>query len=148
MVVRRFGYRIDTVPRWEPVNWAAFRAEAGQVQQVSRLTEDIVGFLGAMRSRISPNFLTETLRRPATIWLGKVRSKQISESDRLSATQLFLGQLRSMVRGDIQASEARLRYTYFVNDLRDEQQAREQLYEAFNAESASLASPVGRTGYR
>jgi hypothetical protein len=115
---------------------------------VSNLTEDIIGFLRSLRSKQGPNFATETLRRPATIWLGKVRTKQLSENDRLGATQLFLGQLRSMVRSDIQAGEARIRYSYFRNSLREEQQAREQLYTSFSEESAALASPVGRAGYR
>lgn len=147
IVVRRFGYRIDTVARWEPVNWPAFRAEAKQVEEVSRLTEDIVGFLGSLRARSVPQYKTETLRRPATLWLERVRSKQVSETDRVSATQRFLGQLRSMVRNDIQATEASLRYAYFRNDLQDERQVRDQLYEAFDAESTALASPVGRPGY-
>jgi hypothetical protein len=148
VVVRRFGYRIDTVQRWEPVNWPVFRAEARQMAQVTQLTEDIVGFLNSMRARSAPQYNTDTLRRPAISWLDRVRSKQVSENDRLNATQRFLGQLRAMVRTDVQAAEMTLRYTYFRNELKEQQQVREALYQAFNAESASLSSTLSRPGYR
>jgi hypothetical protein len=148
IVVRRYGYRIDTVARWEPVHWPTFQAEARQIQQMSDLSEDIVGFLRSLQAKGAPNFATETLRRPATVWLTKMRAKHVSENDRLGATQLFLGQLRTMLRSDILAGEARIRYTFFRNSLREEQQGREQLYTAFSEVSTSLASPTGRPGYR
>ncbi len=143
MVVRRFGYRIDNVARWEPVNWAAFRAEGTQVQDVSRLTGDIVNFLNALRNGKAPQYATDTLRRPASDWILRIGDKHLSESDRMSATQRFLGSLRAMARGDTYGMEGRLHYTYFRNEMKDEQQARDQRYEIFDKESASLAMQSG-----
>ena len=54
----------------------------------------------------------------------------------------------SLVRTDIQAVQPRLRYTYFRNELQDQQKVRDKLYDSFNAESAALSSPAGRQGYR
>jgi len=33
-VVRRFGYRLDSVKTWQPVNWPAFYAQAAEVQAI------------------------------------------------------------------------------------------------------------------
>lgn len=141
IVIRRFGYRIDKVPQWEPVNWTAFRGEAAQVHEMTILTADIIHFLNALRKGETPKFATETLSRAANAWISRIGDKHVSESDRVNATQRFLGSLRAMARGDGTAVETRLRYTYFRNELRDEQQVRDQLYDVFDKESASLIAP-------
>jgi len=148
VVIRRFGYRIDTVQAWEPINWAMLYNEADQIKQIARLTDDIVDFLGALRGRKDPEFATDTLRRPATDWLAKIREKRVSENDRRSATQGFLNALRAMVRSDVTVAEARVRYSYFRNKLKDEERDRDGLYKAFDAECAEIASPSNRRAYR
>lgn len=144
VVVRRFAYRIDSVRVWEPVNWAIFRQESEQIHQISRLTEDVIGFLGAIRNRQQPSFLTDTLRRPANQWLTSISNQRLSAADRLRATEGFLRTLRSMVRADVSAAEASLRYSYFRDDLRNEREARDRLYEAFDAQAKRMASPSER----
>ncbi|MHA3775383.1 trypsin-like peptidase domain-containing protein [Verrucomicrobiota bacterium sgz303538] len=144
MVVRRFAYRIDSVRAWEPVNWAVFRQESEQVRQISRLTEDVIGFLGAIRNRQEPSFLTDTLRRPASQWFTSISSQRLSAADRLRATEGFLRTLRSMVRADVTAAEASLRYSYFRDDLRNEREVRDRLYEAFDTQAKRMASPTER----
>src|SRR5262249_41673522 len=44
-IVRRFGYRLDTVKIWQPVNWQAFYAQAGEMESNEKLTRDLVSFL-------------------------------------------------------------------------------------------------------
>jgi len=144
VVVRRYGYRIDKVPAWEPVNWAEMYAESDQMEQVSKLTEDIFDFLSALRSKKEPNFATDTLRRPAADWLSRVREGHPSESDRRTATQGFLNSLRFMVRIDVANLDGRMRYTYFRSKLSDETKVRDQLYQAFNTEFADISAPESR----
>ena len=144
VVVRRYGYRIDKVPAWEPVNWAEMYAEAEQMEQVSKLTEDIFDFLSALRNKKEPNFATDTLRRPAADWMSRVREGHPSESDRRTATQGFLNSLRFMVRIDVANLDGRMRYTYFRNKLSDETKVRDQLYQAFNTEFADISAPESR----
>lgn len=147
VVVRRYGYRLDTVKQWEPVNWNVFHAEATQLQRISLLTGDVFDFLGALREKRDPQFSTETLRRPATEWFAKVGRNRLSEADRRSATQSFLASLRSMVRADVIAAESSLRYTFFRDELKKEREIRDRLYKSFDDEVKRMASTVGRTGF-
>lgn len=148
VVVRRFGYRLDKVPGWEPVNWAELSAEADMVEQISKLTEDIYDFLDAVRNKKDPSFATDTLRRPAQEWVSKTRARNVSDSDRLNATQSFLNALRFMVQGDVGNAKARIRYTYLQNRLKDEEKIRDRMYRAFDGELAKLSTPLSRHSFR
>ncbi|HSI16004.1 MAG TPA: trypsin-like peptidase domain-containing protein, partial [Chthoniobacter sp.] len=148
VVVRRFGYRLDKVPVWEPVNWPELYAEADQLEQVSKLTEDIFNFLDALRNKKDPTFATDTLRRPAQDWTTKIHTRNMSDSDRLSATQSFLTALRFMVRGDVAVAQTRFRYVYFRNRLKDEEKVRDRMYQAFDSELAKLGTPLSRHSFR
>ncbi len=44
-IVRRFGYRLDTIKSWQAVNWQAFYAQATEMESVEKLTNDLVTFL-------------------------------------------------------------------------------------------------------
>lgn len=43
--VRRFGYRLDTVPEWEFRVWETFEKEAGIIAEVERKSENLIGLL-------------------------------------------------------------------------------------------------------
>lgn len=148
VTVRRFGYRLDKVPRWEPVNWNEIYAEADQLESISTLTGDVFDFLDALRNGKSPNFATDTLRRAAQDWAARVSSQHVSDSDRRSATQSFLSALRFMIRGDMAAAEGRFRYTYFRQRLQAEAKVRDSLYHAFDSEAAKLSTPLSRHSFR
>jgi hypothetical protein len=145
LVVRRFGYRLDSVSRWEPVNWAVFQAEAERIGRISALTGDIFDFLGALRKKQAPQFATETLRRPANEWLNGIGGRR-SEADRLKATQSFLAALRTMARSDVTLAESQLRYSFFREELREEREVRDKLYKAFDDDARKLSTPV-QTAY-
>jgi hypothetical protein len=142
--VRRFGYRLDGIAKWEPVNWAGFHAEAEQLRQISALTSDIFDFLDAVRRRAEPQFGTDTLRRPANEWINTVRRSQVSAADRSRATQNFLSSLRFMVRSDVTAADGRLRYSYFREQLRKEREVRDRLFKAFDDDVKQMTSPTMR----
>jgi S1-C subfamily serine protease len=142
VVVRRFGYRMDNAAAWEPVEWNEFRSEATRMRQISALTGDIFDFMGSLRAKAEPHFATETLRRPATEWLGSLQTKHVSDFDRQSSTRGFLNSLRFMVRSDVAAAEPRLRYTYFRDELKEERRVRDLLYKSFDEESAKLSEPA------
>jgi Trypsin-like peptidase domain/GYF domain 2 len=139
--VRRFGYRLDGIQKWEAINWTAFHAESEQLRQISALTEDVFDFLDCVRRHAEPQFETETLRRPASEWLSGVRRSQVSVADRNRATQNFLSSLRFMVRADMTAAENRIRYSYFRERLRKEREVRDSLYKAFDDEVKVMSSP-------
>jgi hypothetical protein len=146
--VRRFGYRLDSVRTWEPVNWAVFHAEAEQLRKISELTEDIFNFFEALQKHQSPDFATATLRQPAEEWLRTIKkqsSKQrTAEADRLGATQSFLGSLRMMTQADVLVAERNLHYSYFRDELRHERDVRDRLAKGFNDQAQELATVAAR----
>lgn len=143
-VVRRFGFRLDQIERWEPVNWAVFHGEAEQLRQISALTADIFNFIEAIEKRQEPQFETATLRRPATEWMTAIRKGSVSEVDRIRATQAFLSSLRFMVRTDVANAASRIRYSYFREQLRKEREVRDRLYKSFDDEVKKMVSPSMR----
>ena len=66
--VRRFGYRLDSVKTWQPVNWAAFAAQAEEMERIDKLTLDLRKFLRdiADNGRIIPENITNPLLAPRT----------------------------------------------------------------------------------
>jgi S1-C subfamily serine protease len=139
-VIRRYGYRLDSVKIWEPVNWAVFQADAERVEKISQLSEDIFNFLESLQKKQQPNFATETLRKPAEDWRLTVSRRQLSLADRRNATQSFLSSLRFMVRTDMVAAESNLHYSFFREKLQKERVARDQLYKEFDSELARMSS--------
>jgi len=133
---------MDTVSRWEPVNWQAFQSEAEQLRQISALTEDIFDFLGSLREHQKPRFATDPLRRAAEQWVDTVGKPRLSGVDKANATRIFLSSLRSMVRTDVVAAESRLRYNYFRERLAEERTVRDKLYQAFDKDVQTLVSPT------
>jgi hypothetical protein len=146
-VIRHFGYRLDSVAKWEPVNWALFQADSGRIRKIAELTEDIFDFLGALRKKQAPHFETDALRRPATEWMNMINRAHVSEADRAAATRSFIGALRSLVRMDVNAAEMQIRYSYFREELKSEREVRDKLFAAFDAQAKRLASPTERPGF-
>jgi hypothetical protein len=141
-VIRRYGYRLDSVKRWDPVNWVLFQGDAERVEKISQLTEDIFNFLESLQKKQTPHFATETLRKPAEDWRLTVSRRQLSLADRRNATQSFLSSLRFMVRTDMVAADSNLHYSFFRDKLQKERAARDELYKAFDSELARMQSNV------
>ncbi len=145
VVVRRFGYRLDSVKQWQALNWNVFQNEARAIGQISELTGDVFDFLDALRKNEAPRIATATLRRPAETWLAAIARNRISEADREQATRSFLGSLRSLVRSDVAAAEGKFRYAYFQETLRQEREVRDRLYKAFDDQAMKMSTPqMGR----
>ena len=140
-VIRRYGYRLDSVKQWEPVNWQGFQAEADQVEKISLLTQDIFNFLEALERKKKPDFATDTLRKPAEEWRQTMSRRQLSAPDRKNATQSFLTSLRSMTRSDVVAAESKLHYSFFREKLQKERSARDELYKSFDTSIARMSAP-------
>jgi hypothetical protein len=51
VVTRRFGYRLDAVSQWEPVNWPRFFAQAAQLQGIETVSADFSKFASSATSQ-------------------------------------------------------------------------------------------------
>lgn len=147
IVVRRFGYRLDKVSAWEPVNWATLHAEADQMEAISGLTQDIYNMLGSVRGGKRPLVATAALRQPYKDWTTKMENSRLHPRDRAAATESFLNALRLLVRGDVMEADARFHYTYFRDRLHDEQKVRDRMYQVFDRILANRQSALNAPAY-
>ncbi|EDY21317.1 hypothetical protein CfE428DRAFT_1610 [Chthoniobacter flavus Ellin428] len=126
---RHFGYRIDKIPGWEPVNPGEFYAEADKLWKISQLTEDIFNFYESVSAQTPTHYRTDTLRVAGMQWEQKVNRHDLSSADRVQAGQTFLNGMAFMVKADVKAVDGHLSYTYFRNRLEAEIKVREKLFE-------------------
>ena len=54
-VVRRFGYRVDSVKAWQPVNWRLFDLQAAEMENITRLTDDLYDFFRDLDENRGPS---------------------------------------------------------------------------------------------
>jgi len=139
-VIRRFGYRLDSIKSWQPVNWQAFYAQAAEVEAIQKFTYDLEWFMGEIgkkkwvKNTANANPL---IRNRVDQWVA-VRSKHLSPSDGAAADQNFLGALKGLCQADITAAQRQLTYDYFQRQLTNQQRDRQEMAEAFEKAIESL----------
>lgn len=132
--VRRFGYRLDSVKTWEPVNWAKFYAQASQVNKILSVGEEFAQFLTFLREkdRRMPAFGNTAVRRAVETFQSRVsNSRRMSAADMQASQREFLGNLRAATRADLVSFDSRTAYDYFRRQVAEETKFRDALYEAF-----------------
>ncbi len=132
-IVRRFGYRIDSVKAWQPVQWPAFFTQAQDLEAIEKLTADLITFLEdlARDSRVSSAQHTNpAIKSRIDAWLGS-KNRRMSDIDRKTADQNFLSFLRITCQSDITAAQSRLTYDYFQRALGEEEKQRTQIADIF-----------------
>lgn len=132
-VIRRFGYRIDSVKTWQPVDWRAFYAQAAELESIDTLTKDLVNFLKDVGddSAVNPGRHTNpAIRSRIDAWLGS-KSKHMSPRDRANVDQNFISFLKVTCQSDIISAQQHLTYDYFRRQLGDRQKERAELAEVF-----------------
>jgi hypothetical protein len=128
-VVRRFGYRLDSVKAWQPVNWPTFFAQAAEMRTIEKLTDDLVTFLQDLSK--DGNVTRGAHTNPAIksridAWL-EAKSKRLSPRDAAMADQSMLSFLKVTCQSDITAAHQRLTYDYFQRILTDQQRERTEI---------------------
>ncbi len=133
-IVRRFGYRLDSVKTWQPVNWQGFHAQAMEMEAVEELTNDLVAFLRDLgkNGKVSRGAHTNPLiKTRIDQWLD-ARSKRLSPRDAAMADQSMLSFLKVTCQSDITAAQARITYDYFQRQLADQQRERAEIAGVFS----------------
>jgi hypothetical protein len=132
-VVRRFGYRLDSVKTWQPVQWPALFAQAKEMESIETLTEDLTRFLqdlsdGKVSSSAHSN---PAIRTRIDAWLTS-KSRGLSVRDRQGADQSFISFLKITCQSDIAAVRPKLTYDYFQRELVEQEKSRVQMAEIFD----------------
>jgi len=132
--VRRFGYRLDSVKTWQPVNWAVFFAQAAEMERIERLTEDLGKFLMdlAKNNNLTPGLHTNPAIKNQIEWWIEGGKRKTNPRDAALADQNFLATMRTASQADLTAARPRLTYEYFQRALGDQQKQRNEITNIFD----------------
>lgn len=134
-VVRRFGFRLDSVKTWQPVSWPLFYAQAGEMEKVEQLTADLEKFLIDLGkdSRVTLGAHTNPAIKPRIDqWQAAKRERKMSPKDLAQADLNFIAFIKSACRADTTAAQPRMSYDYFQRQLTSEQQIRGEMADIFD----------------
>ena len=133
-VVRRFGYRLDSVKTWQPVNWQAFYAQAAEMQTIEKLTMDLEHFLMDLGKNGKVNasaHLNPAIKPRIDQWQADSK-KRMSPKDAAAVDQNFLSFLKVACRSDLIAAQQHMSYDYFQRQFTERQQERNAMAEFFD----------------
>ena len=133
-VIRRFGYRLDSVKTWEPVAWPTFYAQAAEMQAIETLTGNLDNFLIDLSKNNRPTpgaHSNPAIRSRIDQWAADSK-KRMNPKDAAAVDQNFISFLKIACRSDITAAQAHLTYDYFQRQLTEQQQQRGEIAEIFD----------------
>lgn len=132
-LVRRFGYRLDSVKAWQPINWTTFAAQAAQMDSVEELTKALVKLIQDIdkNGKITPGAHTNpAVKSRIEAYQAQYRSR-MSQKDIDNVNNNFAAYLKTLCRSDITAAQATLTYDYFRRKLEEEERERTEISGAF-----------------
>lgn len=126
---RRFGYRLDSVKTWEPLNWQRFYAQAAQVEKIEQASNDFIALFENCRKNkdVSGNYQTVSVQRAVQQFVQNAAHASGRES-RAIVVRRFLDDLRFATRGDVQTFDARLAYDYFRARVEEQTRLRDAIH--------------------
>lgn len=132
-IVRRFGYRLDSIKSWQPVQWPAFLAQAQEMETIEGLTDDLVKFLTVLgNGKISSSLQTNAAIKSRIDAWQTSRSRGLSLRDRQNVDQNFISYLKVTCQADITAAHPRMTYDYFQRQLTEQESGRKEIADIFD----------------
>jgi hypothetical protein len=134
-VVRRFGYRLDSVKGWQAVNWRAFYAQAELMEQTETLTDDLGDFLQDLADNNGMVTLgrhnNPVIKDRIDDWIAEKKA-DLSDGDAANANANFLSFLKTACQADVTAARYKISYDYFARELSDQKLARDEMSKDFD----------------
>ncbi len=131
--IRRFGFRLDSVQKWQPIEWNRFYAEADAMEKIEKLTGDLVSVLNDLSRHGRPTRTSEApVIRSALDNFNKTVSQRQNSRDTDRAVTSLLSALRFASQGDVRDARARFTYDFFQQQLGKEEREREELAKVFD----------------
>ena len=144
--VRRFGYRLDSVKTWQPVNWATFSSQALELEKIEALTTDLLKLVNDMERnhKITPGLHTNpAIKGPIDSFQAQIHPR-MSTKDLAGAVVNLISYMKNACRADIIAAQSQITYDYFQRKLTDEQRDRTALADIFEKGLATLQTQASR----
>ncbi len=132
--VRRFGYRLDKVKAWEPIQWPRFYLQSGQLGKIETTSTEFIKLFADAKARqlSSAGFTNPGIRRALDTFERSLKAgSRMSAADLASARRQLLGDLRSASISDINAFDTRTAYDYFRRMVAEEKKMREEIHSGF-----------------
>ena len=133
--IRRFGYRLDSVKNWQPVDWAGFAKDRAELEKIKGLTSDLAELLRDLKDGVIQNSAhgNPAIAPHVRTFVDKVGGRaRANPTDRRDAATNLFKFMRSVSQQDITAATARIRYDYFQRALAEEKVIRTQFTEVFD----------------
>jgi len=131
--IRRFGYRIDSVQKWQPIDWARFYSEADMISRIQKTTSELVSLLDdfGKAGRATRPYTIPAIRN-ALDTFEKARRPNGPRSEAERATETLLGSLRSISVSDVKEARQRMGYDFFQHQLDTDERDREEIFKIFD----------------
>jgi hypothetical protein len=128
--VRRFGYRLDSVQRWEPADWARFYAQADAMAKIQSNTGELESAFEDISS--SSRFRQQKHSYDSRVISGALDQycmalKQGSRNNNEAAKRLLVA-LRTVGQSDI-AVKVSFTYDFFRREFEQEETKRKEMME-------------------
>ena len=131
--VRRFGYRLDTVQRWEVVDWTRFYAEAEQTRRIENTGDELVtAFLdaaSASHSKQARHLYDSQAISTAIEQYYLVLNQEPAEAK--GAARNLLASLRTVSQSDV-LPRPRVTYDFFRRRFEQEESKRKEINAALD----------------
>jgi hypothetical protein len=134
--VRRFGYRLDSVPQWQPINWSRFYSEAEVIEKADNTTTELIQVLAdlqvsarARRANRTFAFDTPEIRTALDSYYADLLS---GAGDGSGAGRNLLASLRTASQNGVPTARASLTYDYFKRQFEQEEARRKELMDLFD----------------
>lgn len=124
--IRRFGYRLDSIKRWEPVRWWHYYDEQQTIENVQRRTMNLNALLNSVgQGRGMPTHLLSdrAVQEPFQKFLSAARTIA-SQNDATKVIETFMQDLQRAATEDIDHARQRIGYSYFIERLAEEERNR------------------------
>ena len=133
-VIRRFGYRLDGVDKWQPVNWGAFCQQRDQMESIEKLTADLYDFfvdLGDNKSAVTAGGHANPIFKERIDYWIEVNRRRPTPADRLAAAANLISFFKTTCESDIAIAQRQITYDYFQRKLADQKQYRDAMAKGF-----------------
>lgn len=134
---RRFGYRLDTVKQWQPVEWARFYAEADKLEKYQDTTAELkkafleLNGLNQRTNRVRLYAYESPVLRQALDSFYVRLDEAGSEQEATRAINSLLGSLRGVSQDDALTAGLHFTYEYFRRQYAENESLRMEIMRLF-----------------
>ena len=129
--VRRFGYRLDSIKRWEPVRWWDYNDEFQTVEKIHKRSLELLAILTRLHEgkTTHPNAVQDPMiQAPLAKFAQSLRTIQ-TQQGYIEGAEEFVKGLKRASFEDIDIARRRVGYSFFLERLVEEERLRAPIAE-------------------